>query len=154
MRLKVQTTDGKTLDGLVLGEGFEDLQLRTDDKRIHLMRRVGDRYREVTSEIGWPTYDGQPGGNRYTTMTKINKSNVTWLGPKWVFTLPNAGRLQVTPVVGGGIIYVTSANECYALDAGMGRQLWHYQQPRVRGMVSDASSGINRGAGVAGEGSS
>ena len=28
--------------------------------------------------------------------------------------------LQVTPVVADGVMYVTSANECYALDAGSG----------------------------------
>ncbi len=37
--MKVQTTDGRSLDGQVIGEGFDDLQLRTDDKRVHLLRR-------------------------------------------------------------------------------------------------------------------
>src|SRR2546430_7390312 len=35
-----------------------------------------------------------------------------------------------------------------ALDAGTGRELWHYQLPRTPGMVGD--SGVNRGVGVAG----
>ena len=39
VRVKVQTIEGNRLEGQVLGEGFEDLQLRTDDKRIHLLRR-------------------------------------------------------------------------------------------------------------------
>ena len=29
-------------------------------------------------------------------------------------------------------MYVTTANECYALDAGSGRRLWHYQAARAR----------------------
>ncbi len=33
VRTTVQTTDGKTLDGQLLGEGFDDMQLLTDDKR-------------------------------------------------------------------------------------------------------------------------
>src|SRR2546429_5591307 len=57
---------GQETGGQVLGEGFEDLQLRTDDKRIHLLRRAGELFREVTSETNWPTYNGDPGGNRYT----------------------------------------------------------------------------------------
>jgi len=151
VRLQVQTVDGRQLDGLVLGQGFEDLQLRTGDERVHLLRRVGDRYREVTSETNWPTYNGDPGGNRYTALTQIDRDNVTRLGAAWIFTLPNTGRLQVTPVVVDGIMYVSSANECYALDAGSGRQIWHYQRPRTRGMAGDAAGGTNRGVATAGD---
>src|SRR5271155_241974 len=107
VRMKVETTDGRTLDGEVMNEGFDDLQLRADDKRIHLLRRSGDKFREVTTQKDWPSYDGESQGNRYTTMAQIDKSNVGHLGPKWVFNVPGAGRLQVTPVVIEGIMYVT-----------------------------------------------
>ncbi len=150
VRLQVQTTDGKTLDGVVLGEGFTDLQLRSDDQKIHLLRRVGDRYREAQPGTDWPTYDGQPQGNRFTKLTEINKNNVNRLSPKWIFPIPRAGLLQETPVVAGGIMYVTLANECYALDAGTGRRIWHYQRPRSQEKVID-QNGTNRGAGVAGD---
>jgi len=146
-RLALQTTAGGTLDGEVLGEGFEDVQLRTDDKRVHLLRRAGSRVREVTSDVDWPTYNGDPRGNRYTTATGINKANVARLGPKWVFTIPGASRSQVTPVVVAGIMYVANTNECYALDAGSGREIWHYKRPKTPAMVND----VNRGVGVAGD---
>ncbi len=149
VRMQVQLTDGKTLDGIVLGEGFSDLQLRTGDNRLHLLRKAGAQYREVTSQTDWPTYNGDPRGNRYTTLDQITKSNVSRLAPKWVFTLPNAGRLELTPVVVDGVMYVSAPNECYALDAGSGRQLWHYSGGRTKGMAND--SGINRGVGVAGD---
>ena len=48
-------------------------------------------------------------------------------------------------------MYVTSANECYALDAGSGRQIWHYQRPRTKGLVGNAAGGVNRGVAVAGD---
>ena len=112
-RLTLQTTAGATLDGEVLGEGFEDLQLRTGDKRVHLLRRAGNRVREVTSEADWPTYNGDPRGNRYTAATQINKANVARLGPKWVFPIPGVSRSQVTPVVVGGIMYVGNTNRCF-----------------------------------------
>ena len=139
----------ETLDGEVLGEGFDDLQLRTDDKRVHLLRRAGDRFREVTSETDWPTYNGDPGGNRYTTLTQIDKSNVARLAPQWMFTLPGAGQLQVTPVVVGGIMYVADRTSAYALDAGSGRQIWHYKRPRTAGLSTGGSA--NRGVAVAGD---
>src|SRR5206468_2848062 len=56
-RLKLQTTDGKVLDGQVMGEGFDDVQLMTDDKRVHLLRRAGAQVREVSSQADWPGYN-------------------------------------------------------------------------------------------------
>ena len=143
-----QTVDGTSLEGRVTGEGFDDLQVRTTDGRVHLLRRVGDRVREVTSEMSWPTYNGDPGGNRYTTATQIDKTTVARLAPQWMFTVPNTGTLQGTPVVVDGIMYVTAPNECIALDAGSGRQIWRYQRPRTAGVTQ---GNANRGAGVAGD---
>ncbi len=149
IRMKAEITGGRALEGQVLDEGFNDLQLRTDDKRVHLLRRDGTRFREVTSETNWPTYNGEPGGNRFTTLSQINKNNVSRLAARWIFSIPNTARLQVTPVVVDGIMYVTAPNECYALDAGSGRQIWHYQVNKTPGMLHDA--GVNRGVGVAGD---
>jgi alcohol dehydrogenase (cytochrome c) len=148
VRAQVTTTDGKSLEGEVLNQGFDDMQLRTGDKRIHLLRRVGERFREVTSSGDWPGYNGDPGGNRYTTLSQITKANVARLTPKWMFSVPNASRLQVTPVVTGGLMYVSVANECYALDAGSGREVWHYRRPVTRGT---AAGGTNRGVATAGD---
>jgi alcohol dehydrogenase (cytochrome c) len=148
---RVETTAGEILEGSLLGEGYDDLQLLTGDQRVHLLRKSGKRYRPVTSQSGWPTYHGNLNGNRYSPLVQINKANVGRLAPEWVFNLPNTSNLQVTPVVADGIMYVTATNECYALDAGSGRQVWHYQRPRTRGLVGNAAGGVNRGAAVAGE---
>ena len=59
--------------------------------------------------------------------------------------------LQVTPVVADGVMYVTYVNECYALDAGSGRSIWHYQRPRTTGLVGNAAYGANRGVAIAGD---
>jgi len=146
---RVRTTDNRDLEGEVLNEGFDDLQLRTADGKVHLLRRAGGRYREVTSQTDWPSYNGDPGGNRYTTLSQIGPANVSRLAPKWVFTLRNTSRLEVTPVVVEGIMYVTSANECYALDAGSGRLIWHFHRVRTAGIVGDVAANINRGVAVA-----
>ena len=147
VRTSAQTVDGRTLDGVLLAEGFNDVQVLSDDKRVHLLRRSGERFREVTSSIDWPTYNGDPRGNRYTSMTQIDKSSVSRLAPKWVFTIPGGGSSQATPLVVSGIMYVANPNECFALDAGTGRQIWRYQRPRSKGTVGHA----NRGVAVAGE---
>jgi alcohol dehydrogenase (cytochrome c) len=151
VRGKFELMDGKTLEGQVMNQGYDDVQLLTDDQRIHLLRRSGNRYRQVTSQSDWPTYNGTLNANRYSTLAQITKSNASRLAPKWVFTIPNAAPLQVTPVVVEGVMYVTTANECFALDAGTGKQIWHYQRPRTVGLAGNAAGGINRGVSVAGE---
>src|SRR5205809_919263 len=65
--------------------------------------------------------------------------------------MPNASRLAVTPLVVDGIMYVTTANECHALDAGTGRRIWAYRRLRTKGLAGDAAGGTNRGVAVAGE---
>ncbi len=144
---KVELISGGALEGLVLGEGFDDMQLRAADQKVHLLRRSGERYREVTSAVGWPTYNGETGGNRFTALTQINTGNLGRLAPKWIFTPPNTGGLEVTPVVADGIMYVTAPNQVYALDAGTGRPIWHFETPRQAGLTT--GGGSNRGAGVA-----
>ena len=67
----------------------------------------------------------------------------------WMFTLPDAGHLQVTPSVAGGIMYVAGINECFALDAGSGRRIWHYRRPRTADLSTGGSA--NRGVAVAGD---
>ena len=151
VRKTVQTTDGRTLTGQVLNEGMSDLQLRTDDKQIHLLRKSGDRYRAVTSQADWPTYHGDPSGNRYSKLTQIDKSNVSRLAPKWIFPIPNVAMVENTPLVINGLMYVSSANECWALDAGTGRLVWHYRRERTKGVAGNAAIGFNRGVATAGD---
>jgi alcohol dehydrogenase (cytochrome c) len=150
-RATVETTDGRTLSGVVLNRTSGDLQLRADDRRIHLLRKAGERYRAVTSEADWPTYHGQLGGNRWSPLDQIDRTNVARLAPRWIYAMGEGSRLQTTPVVVDGIMYVTSVNECHALDAGNGRRLWEYRRARSKGLAGDAGSGINRGVAVAGD---
>jgi alcohol dehydrogenase (cytochrome c) len=146
--LKAQLTNGRTLDGMIVSEAFDEAALRTPDHRIHLLRKVtGGQFREVTSEVDWTTYNGDIGGNRYTPLTQIDRTNVSRVAPRWMFTLPNVSGLQATPIVVEGVMYVTATNECYALDAGTGHQIWHYQRPRNKGLTGGGAAGPNRGAG-------
>jgi alcohol dehydrogenase (cytochrome c) len=99
----------------------------------------------------WPTYHGQLGGNRHSPLTQINTSNISQLAPRWIFSIPNSRHLEVTPVVVDGVMYGTTANECFALDARTGRQIWHYARPLTKGLIGDAAGAINRGVAVLGD---
>jgi alcohol dehydrogenase (cytochrome c) len=150
-RASLMLTDGKTLDGVVLNQSLADLQLLGDDRKLHLLRKTGARYRPVTSQADWLSYNGSNNGTRYSPLQQISTRNVARLAPKWMFSIPSTARLQVTPVVAEGVMYVSSANEAYALDAGSGREIWRYSRPRTKGLIGNAAGGVNRGVGIAGD---
>jgi alcohol dehydrogenase (cytochrome c) len=96
----------------------------------------------------WTSYNGDYTGRRYSTLREISPQNVARLRASWVFHPGNSERLEVTPVVVNGIMYVTSANDAFALDAKTGRVVWHHQRPISSGLLDDAASHHNRGVGV------
>jgi len=152
--VSVQLNTGATLRGVALNRAANDLQVFGDDQKIHLLRQDAAGAREVTSQTDWPGYDGPgsdvPTGNsRYSTLTEINAGNVQQLQPRWIYSLRNLRPTQTTPVVVAGLMYVTAANECFALDAGNGRLVWHYQRARTNGIAGISATGINRGVAVA-----
>jgi alcohol dehydrogenase (cytochrome c) len=99
----------------------------------------------------WPTYHGQLGGNRHSPLRGIHRGNVARLSPRWMFPVPNGRRLEVTPLVADGVMYVTAANQALALDPRTGRAIWHYARPLTRGVIGDAAGGINRGLALLGD---
>ena len=148
--LKLQ--DGRTLDGTLTSQTPFNATLLTADGRFHLLSRNGDTYTERAMEPkrDWPGYDGADTGNRYSTLEQITKANVKHLTPAWIFPVPGAPRLEVTPLVIDGVMYITGANEAYALDATTGRQIWAFRTPRTHGLLSEAGGGANRGVAVSG----
>ncbi len=148
--LKLQ--DGRTFDGTLTSETAFSATLLTNDGRFHLLSRNGEVYSEraIEPKQDWTTYDGNYTGNRYSRLEQINTTSVKQLAPAWVFPIAGAPRLEVTPVVIDGVMYVTGPNEAYALDAGTGRQIWSFRTPRTPGLLGEAGGGANRGVAVGG----
>ncbi|MGH9325639.1 MAG: PQQ-dependent dehydrogenase, methanol/ethanol family [Terriglobia bacterium] len=96
----------------------------------------------------WPSYNGDYTGRRYSRLSQIRVANVRQLRAAWVFHSRNSTAMEVTPVVIHGIMFVTSANDAFALDARNGRMIWHHARPITKGLIDDASAHHNRGAGV------
>ena len=96
----------------------------------------------------WVSYNGDYSGRRYSQLSEINVNNVGRLRAEWIFHAHNSDRLEVTPVVVNGMMFVTSANDVVALDAQTGRTVWHYARPISQGLIDDASGHISRGVGV------
>ena len=104
----------------------------------------------IDGQIGtnWPSYNGDYSGQRYSSLTGINTTNVSRLRAAWIFHADNSSRLEVTPVVYNGVMYVTAANNVTALDARTGRELWKHVRPVSSGLIDDAAAHKNRGVGL------
>jgi alcohol dehydrogenase (cytochrome c) len=96
----------------------------------------------------WISYNGDYSGRRYSSLDRINSANVAQLRAEWVFHAQNSNRLETTPVVVDGMMFVTAANEASALDARTGRVVWHHSRPNSEGLIDDASSHLNRGVAI------
>jgi len=101
----------------------------------------------------WPSYNGQLSGNRHSSLDQINVGNVAELTLAWSAPIGGPRALQATPIVVGGVMYVSAVNEAQALDARTGRLIWKFSRPRTSGLVptGDPASGINRGVAVLGD---
>jgi quinoprotein glucose dehydrogenase len=88
------------------------------------------------TSAGWPTYGGDPGGQRFSESSQINRDNVGRLRSIWTFHThavdTDAERNQLpsfeaTPVLSGDTLYFTSPFDVvFALDARTGVERWHY----------------------------
>src|SRR5581483_11397502 len=148
----IKMADGRTRTGVLLGQGDLDATLLENGKYV-LLSRDGDVYREkvITPKADWLHYDGSLTGNRFSQLEQINTATIKRVGPVWMFPTPNSPRLEVTPTVADGIMYVSGWNEWFALDATTGRQLWTYSEPRHEGMLSEGGSGAARGVTISGD---
>lgn len=141
---------GGSLSGVILNESGFDAQIRTDDGALHFLRRNGAAYREPTVEpyVDWSSYNGSDTANRHSAIDQIDRHNVDQLTTQWFFPIHDMRMVEGTPVVVAGVMYVTAANQVYALDATTGREIWRYWQPRTEGLVADPAIGLNRGVAV------
>jgi alcohol dehydrogenase (cytochrome c) len=124
-----------------------------EDGRFHLLKRHDDVYHEksILPKADWLDNHGDKAGNRYSPLKQINTGNVRRLTATWEFPIPTSARLEATPVVKDGIMYMVGWNEIHALDATTGEQLWSYSGARHDGILGEAGSGANRGATISGD---
>lgn len=105
------------------------------------------KYEDILQGPGanWLTYHGDYKGWRYSRLNQITRDNVARLVPKWTYHVDGANRLETTPIVSDGIMYITNTNEVDALDARTGRRIWQYRDDQA------AQQSVNRGVAVLGD---
>lgn len=95
----------------------------------------------------WPTYNGDYSGRRFSPLSQINDTNVQSMSLGWVYRA-NAGNgttIKATPLVIDGVLYFTTPDHVWAIDARTGREIWHHEWESKGGMHIG-----NRGAGAYG----
>jgi len=87
-----------------------------------------DLLRQPTRD-SWPTYHGDYSGQHHSPLTQITPANVAQLGLAWAFQTNAAQSIKATPIVANGVVYVSTPDNVWAIDARSGHQLWRYTYP-------------------------
>lgn len=75
----------------------------------------------------WPVYGGQAAADHYSSLSQINRSNVSQLKLAWQYDAGEKGGLETSPLIVGRILYAYTANsKVIALDAATGQLIWKF----------------------------
>ncbi len=103
----------------------------------------------------WPTYGHDPGGQRFSPLTAINRSNVKSLKIAWSYRTGDAyapadgskaTQFEATPLYVDGTLYVaTPLGRIIALDPVSGKQRWSYDShvDKDKGYGDYATRGVS-----------
>src|SRR5207245_7924196 len=93
----------------------------------------------------WRFYGGDPGGTRSSPLKQINRQNVKNLKRAWTYHMGEVDRggnetdrhhielFEFPQIVIYGMLYFsTPSNRVIALDAAIGREVWHFDPQAVR----------------------
>ncbi len=101
-------------------------------------------------DTGWHTYGGNSAGWRYSELKEINTQNVARLAPKWIFQTGVVGKMETTPLVANGVMYITGpSNHAFAIDLRTGHAVWHYSKTPPK-RVGLCCGEVNRGLAALG----
>src|SRR3989442_11626285 len=85
------------------------------------------------SADSWPTYHGDYSGRRHSALTQITPANVRQLTLAWSFETGQTQQIKATPILANGVLYVTTPDNLWAIDARSARQIWRYTYPTNKG---------------------
>ena len=113
----------------------------------------------------WPTYNGDYSGRRFSPLSQINQSNIKDLKVAWTYRAkpgetpgsivggegsapqgpppsnPFGASIKATPLMVNGVLYFTTPDNTWAVDARSGKELWHYFW-RTRGGIHIGNRGV------------
>jgi alcohol dehydrogenase (cytochrome c) len=81
----------------------------------------------------WPAYHGDYSGRRHSALTQVTPQNVGGLTLSWAFQTGANAQIKASPIMVDGVIYFSTPDNVYAVDARSGHQIWHYTYPQNKG---------------------
>jgi alcohol dehydrogenase (cytochrome c) len=109
--------------------------------------RLRDSAREPQN---WLTYNGSYASTHHSTLNQLRPDNVSRLELKWVWQANSLEKLEATPLIVDGVMYLTDPpNDVVAVDARTGRAFWRYRHELPAGVVPCCGR-INRGLAILG----
>ncbi|MBK1659076.1 PQQ-dependent dehydrogenase, methanol/ethanol family [Paracraurococcus ruber] len=132
--------------GTALAQSLTPEQIRAAVGRVD-----GDYIRQNTATgRDWPSYGLNHAENRFSPLRAVNVDTVSQLGLAWSYDLGSKRGVQATPVVVGGVMYVTASwSVVHALNARTGERIWTFdpEVPREYG-EKGCCDVVNRGVAV------
>jgi len=84
----------------------------------------------------WPIYGGDSLDDHYSTLSQINRGNVSKLQVAWTYDTGEAGGMETSPIVVGKVMYTyTPTKAVVALDAASGKVLWKFDSGLTGGQA-------------------
>ncbi|HEX4137069.1 MAG TPA: acido-empty-quinoprotein group A [Bryobacteraceae bacterium] len=77
----------------------------------------------------WLTYHGDYSGQRHSKLSQITPDNVGQLKQVWRFQTGQTQAIKASPILVDGVLYITTPDNLWAVDARTGKERWHYQHP-------------------------
>ncbi|MBS1801507.1 MAG: PQQ-binding-like beta-propeller repeat protein [Acidobacteria bacterium] len=86
------------------------------------------------ANVDWATYEANQGGNHYSPLTQINRSNVKDLKVAWTYDIGESISIS-NPLIIDGVMYLSGKNggAISALDAATGKEIWASEPKMVSG---------------------
>jgi alcohol dehydrogenase (cytochrome c) len=111
-----------------------------------------DRILHAGAEPGnWLTYSGNYAGHRFSALDQINEQNVAKLKPLWAYQVNSLQRLETTPLVVDGVMYISEPpSHVTALDTRTGKPLWKYRRV-FPDDIRVCCGQVNRGVAILGD---
>jgi quinoprotein glucose dehydrogenase len=105
---------------------------------------------------GWRVVNGNPAGNKFSSLSQVDTSNVSTLKVAWTYHTGDVdtaahSQIQCNPIIINGTLYGTSPQlKLFALDAATGKEKWHYNPfDSISGEKKGVNFNLNSNRGVA-----